>query len=165
MADAVLCAGGPVRALAALSLAPEHRRGHGALYDAVNSGRIEITRLRRCLADLPLPPAPDGRPTRPWTRATGCGPVRPPPGPAVLPCLRAYTPLLTSRLLSEQTGSNIRLKAEIFQRTGSYKLRGPLNKIPQLSDEQKKRGVICRPETTRRASPWPRRFTDSARWW
>src|SRR6266705_2922458 len=44
LADAVLCAGGPVRALAGLSLAPEHRRGHGALYDAVNAGRIEIAR-------------------------------------------------------------------------------------------------------------------------
>ena len=55
LADAVLCADGPVRALAGLSLAPEHRRGHGALYDAVNCGRIEIARLRRCLAGLPLP--------------------------------------------------------------------------------------------------------------
>ena len=61
LADAVLCAGGPVRALAGLSLAPGHRRGHGALYDAVNSGRIEITRLRRCLAGLPSPRAADGR--------------------------------------------------------------------------------------------------------
>ena len=61
LADAVLCAGGPVRSLAALSLAPEHRRGHGALYDAVNSGRIEIARLRRSLAGLPLPRAADGR--------------------------------------------------------------------------------------------------------
>ena len=52
LADAVLCAGGPVRNLAALSLAPEHRRGHGALYDAVNGGRIEITRLRRWPAGL-----------------------------------------------------------------------------------------------------------------
>src|SRR5947209_16832379 len=30
LADAVLCADGPVRVLAALSLVPEHRRGHGA---------------------------------------------------------------------------------------------------------------------------------------
>src|SRR5690348_18425639 len=44
LADAVLCADGPVRNLAALSLAPGHRRGHGALYDAVNCGRIEIGR-------------------------------------------------------------------------------------------------------------------------
>src|SRR5207344_209207 len=61
LADAVLCAGGPVRSLAALSLAPEHRRGHGALYDAVSHGRISITRLRRALAGLPLPRAADGR--------------------------------------------------------------------------------------------------------
>src|SRR5262245_2063280 len=61
LADAVLCAGGPVRNLAGLSLAPEHRRGHGALYDAVNHGRIDIARLRRCLAGLPLPRAADGR--------------------------------------------------------------------------------------------------------
>ena len=61
LADAVLCAGGPVRSLAGLSLAPEHRRGHGALYDAVSCGRIEIARLRRSLAGLPLPRAADGR--------------------------------------------------------------------------------------------------------
>ena len=50
LADAVLCADGPVRVLAGLSLAPEHRRGHGALYDAVNAGRVDIARLRRSLA-------------------------------------------------------------------------------------------------------------------
>jgi hypothetical protein len=61
LADAVLCADGAVRCLAALSLAPGHRRGHGALYDAVNRGRIEIARLRRSLAGLPLPRAADGR--------------------------------------------------------------------------------------------------------
>ncbi len=61
LADAVLCADGPVRNLAALSLVPEHRRGHGALYDAVDQGRIDIARLRRCRAGMPLPPAADGR--------------------------------------------------------------------------------------------------------
>ncbi len=61
LADAVLCAGGRVGTLAGLSLAPEHRRGHGALYDAVNHGRIDIGRLRRSLAGLPLPRAADGR--------------------------------------------------------------------------------------------------------
>jgi threonine dehydratase len=54
-----------------------------------------------------------------------------------------HTPLLTSRLLSERTGFEVRLKAEMFQRTGSYKIRGPLNKFPQLSDDQKRHGVIC----------------------
>jgi threonine dehydratase len=54
-----------------------------------------------------------------------------------------HTPLMTSRLLSEKSGFDIRLKAEIFQRTGSYKIRGPLNKFVHLSDEQRRRGVIC----------------------
>jgi DDE superfamily endonuclease len=61
LADAVLCVDGPVKTLAGLSLAAEHRRGHGALYDAVNNGRIEVARLRRSLAGLPLPRAADGR--------------------------------------------------------------------------------------------------------
>src|ERR1039457_29393 len=61
MADAVLCTDGPVSTLAGLSLSPGHRRGHGALYDAVNHGRIDIGRLRRSLAGLPLPRAADGR--------------------------------------------------------------------------------------------------------
>jgi len=61
LADAVLCADGPVRDLAGLSLAPEHRRGHGALYDAVSHGQIDSTRLRRVLAGLPLPRDADGR--------------------------------------------------------------------------------------------------------
>jgi hypothetical protein len=61
LADAVLCADGPVRNLAGLSLTAEHRRGHGALYDAVNRGRMDIARLRRSLAGLPLPRAADGR--------------------------------------------------------------------------------------------------------
>ena len=61
LADAVLCADGPVRDLAGLSLVPEHRRGHGALYDAVNQGRVDIGRLRRSLAGLGLPRAADGR--------------------------------------------------------------------------------------------------------
>ncbi|MGH9394467.1 MAG: threonine ammonia-lyase, partial [Terriglobales bacterium] len=53
------------------------------------------------------------------------------------------TPLLTSRMLGERTGLEVRLKAEMFQRTGSYKIRGPLNKMQHLSEEQKRRGVIC----------------------
>jgi len=54
-----------------------------------------------------------------------------------------HTPLLTSRLLSERTGFDIRLKAEMFQKGGSYKVRGPLNKFRQLTPEQRQRGVIC----------------------
>src|ERR1041384_7278155 len=54
-----------------------------------------------------------------------------------------HTPLLTSRILSERTGFDIRLKAEMFQKGGSYKVRGPMNKFSHLTDEQKRRGVIC----------------------
>jgi threonine dehydratase len=54
-----------------------------------------------------------------------------------------HTPLLTSRTLSARTGFDVRLKAELFQRTGSYKIRGPLNKFTYLSEEEKRRGVIC----------------------
>ena len=61
LCDAVLCAEGPVKTLVGLSLAPEHRRGHGALYDAVNHSRIGVARLRRSLSGLPLPRAADGR--------------------------------------------------------------------------------------------------------
>jgi threonine dehydratase len=54
-----------------------------------------------------------------------------------------HTPLLTSAQLNVETGSDVYLKAEMFQRTGSYKIRGALNKIRLLSDEQRERGVIC----------------------
>jgi threonine dehydratase len=53
------------------------------------------------------------------------------------------TPLLTSRILSERTGFDVRLKAEMFQRGGSYKIRGPMNKFSYLTDAEKRRGVIC----------------------
>jgi threonine dehydratase len=54
-----------------------------------------------------------------------------------------HTPLIGSRALSDRTGFDVRLKAEMFQRTGSYKIRGPLNKLALLSDEEKARGVVC----------------------
>jgi threonine dehydratase len=53
------------------------------------------------------------------------------------------TPLLTSRQLSERTGFDVRLKAEMFQSVGSYKIRGPLNKFALMPEEQKRRGVVC----------------------
>jgi threonine dehydratase len=53
------------------------------------------------------------------------------------------TPLIRSRLLSEAAGCDVLLKAEIFQRGGSYKIRGPLNKIPLLTAEERAAGVIC----------------------
>src|ERR1035437_4157813 len=64
LADALLCTEGPVKTLVGLSLAPEHRRGQGGLYEGVNRGRIDFARLRRTLAGLPLPRAADGSPAR-----------------------------------------------------------------------------------------------------
>ena len=54
-----------------------------------------------------------------------------------------HTPLLGSQQLSERTGFDMRLKAEMFQRVGSYKIRGPLNKFALMPEDQKKRGVVC----------------------
>src|SRR3954468_23013492 len=54
LTDALLCADGPVHTLVGLCLTPEHRRGHGALYDAINAGQVEVERLRGVLACLPL---------------------------------------------------------------------------------------------------------------
>jgi threonine dehydratase len=54
-----------------------------------------------------------------------------------------HTPLVSSRSLSEATGFRVLLKAESFQRTGSYKIRGPLNKLARLDESEKRAGVIC----------------------
>jgi threonine dehydratase len=52
------------------------------------------------------------------------------------------TPLFGSATLSRRAGVNAFLKAELFQRTGSFKPRGVLNKLSQLTEEEKARGVI-----------------------
>jgi len=52
------------------------------------------------------------------------------------------TPLLRSATLSDRLGAEAYLKAELFQRTGSFKVRGALNRIAELTDEEKERGVI-----------------------
>jgi threonine dehydratase len=49
----------------------------------------------------------------------------------------ARTPLMRSSTLGAH------LKCELFQRTGSFKVRGALNKIRSLSTEEKRRGVIA----------------------
>jgi threonine dehydratase len=52
------------------------------------------------------------------------------------------TPLLRSATLSDRLGTEAYLKAELFQRTGSFKVRGALNRIAELTEEEKERGVI-----------------------
>ena len=53
------------------------------------------------------------------------------------------TPCARSEHLSRVTGTQAYLKLENLQFTGAFKERGALNKIIQLTDEEKKRGVIC----------------------
>src|SRR5438552_4056141 len=52
------------------------------------------------------------------------------------------TPMLSSRTLSERVGVPVHFKAELFQRTGSFKPRGVLNKLATLTEDEKARGVI-----------------------
>jgi threonine dehydratase len=52
------------------------------------------------------------------------------------------TPTLASASLSRATGTRAHLKAELFQRTGSFKPRGVLNKLASLTPAEKQRGVI-----------------------
>jgi threonine dehydratase len=57
-------------------------------------------------------------------------------------CVRK-TPLQRSDTFSRLTGTNIFLKLESLQKTGSFKVRGALNKVNTLSEQQRKYGVIA----------------------
>ena len=52
------------------------------------------------------------------------------------------TPIFSSRILSERIGASLHLKCECFQKTGSFKPRGALNKILSLSDAERAKGLI-----------------------
>ena len=52
------------------------------------------------------------------------------------------TPLLGSRKLGDMAGVRLLLKCESFQRTGSFKARGALNAMMQLTPAERKRGVV-----------------------
>lgn len=53
------------------------------------------------------------------------------------------TPVLRSSSLDMRSGGQVLLKAECLQRTGSFKIRGALNRILQLSEEEKAAGVVA----------------------
>src|SRR5262249_31089582 len=105
-----------------------------AALDGVHRARRERVRRRR------VPPARRGLPLQPMIALSRADFEK---ARAILAPNIYKTPLLTSRILSERTGFDVRLKAEMFQKTGSYKIRGPLNKFTYLTGEQKQRGVIC----------------------
>ena len=52
------------------------------------------------------------------------------------------TPISTSTYLSQKFNSKIFFKQELFQKTGSFKIRGVLNKLSSLTSDQLKNGVI-----------------------
>jgi threonine dehydratase len=53
------------------------------------------------------------------------------------------TPVLESELLSRRIGARVVLKAECLQRGGSFKIRGALNRILQLSHDERSAGVVA----------------------
>lgn len=53
------------------------------------------------------------------------------------------TPVLTSRTANAIAGAELFFKCENFQRVGAFKFRGAYNAVSQLTDEQRKRGVIA----------------------
>ncbi|MEJ7840083.1 MAG: threonine/serine dehydratase, partial [Thermomicrobiales bacterium] len=52
------------------------------------------------------------------------------------------TPLIASQTLGNLSNTQLWLKVEAFQRTGSFKSRGALNAVLQLTDQQKKAGIV-----------------------
>ena len=52
------------------------------------------------------------------------------------------TPILSARRLGEPAGVRLWLKAECFQKTGSFKARGALNRIAALTEEERRDGVV-----------------------
>ncbi|MFT4030718.1 MAG: threonine ammonia-lyase [Protaetiibacter sp.] len=53
------------------------------------------------------------------------------------------TPMEYSRFLSDALGAPVHLKAESLQRTGSYKIRGAYNRLSQLTEAERARGVVA----------------------
>ncbi|MDO5816787.1 MAG: threonine/serine dehydratase [Eubacteriales bacterium] len=53
------------------------------------------------------------------------------------------TPLIRSASISEIAGTDVYLKCENLQKTGSFKVRGAFNHISTLSEEQREKGVVC----------------------
>ncbi|MBW3563598.1 MAG: pyridoxal-phosphate dependent enzyme [Acidobacteria bacterium] len=53
------------------------------------------------------------------------------------------TPLLSSRIISERAGLEVRLKCENLQRSGSFKIRGATNAMRSLSAIDRRKGVIA----------------------
>lgn len=55
----------------------------------------------------------------------------------------ARTPLVSSATLSERLGVPVYLKLELFQKTGSFKVRGAFNKALSFPSDQRRRGIVA----------------------
>lgn len=53
------------------------------------------------------------------------------------------TPLIESPALNERLGGRVFLKPETLQRAGAFKFRGAYNRLSQLTDAEKSRGVVA----------------------
>jgi threonine dehydratase len=53
-----------------------------------------------------------------------------------------YTPTMTSAYLSDRIGVPVHLKLELFQKTGSFKPRGVLNRLANMTEAERQRGLI-----------------------
>jgi len=53
-----------------------------------------------------------------------------------------HTPLVYSPALSQRTGGEVYLKMEIWQKCGCFKVRGAINTVATLSEEQRRRGLV-----------------------
>jgi threonine dehydratase len=61
----------------------------------------------------------------------------------VLRDVAVRTPLVASAVLDRFTGGRVLMKAEIFQRTGSFKFRGAYNRISRIPPEERTKGVVA----------------------
>src|SRR6185295_14738693 len=84
---------------------------------------------------------------RPWSRQTtmagvvGLEDIR--RARSVIDGVITHTPVLSAGAISRWTGTRVLLKAENLQRTGSFKLRGAVNRMSTLSDDERARGVVA----------------------
>src|SRR5438874_6988352 len=60
----------------------------------------------------------------------------------IAPCVRR-TPLTSSATLSERLKTNIYVKLELFQKTGSFKVRGAFNKALSLKPNERGKGIVA----------------------
>ena len=72
------------------------------------------------------------------------------------------TPMLSAERIGARGGVRLWLKAELLQKTGSFKVRGALNALRQLTDEERRRGVVgVSAGNHAQALAWAARAVDS----